>query len=125
MDKKMLKGRMKSIQSIQAEIPFRKWVSLALVVNVSIVLAIFLFKRFLPPEVPLFYGLPKGQEQLGNIFLLALPCTISLGIIFLNILVGFWVKDNFLLKSLVLSGLIMVFFSAITTLKIIFLVGSF
>ena len=112
-------------EKIRDDIPFKKFVYLAVFFNLLLIAVIFLIKNFLPPEIPLFYGLPEGQDQLGSVYLLALPCIISTGIIFLNILLGTLVKDEFLVKILCLTGIASAFFSIVTTLKIIFLVGSF
>lgn len=112
-------------KKIKDDIPFKKLVILGILIDILVITLIFSLRNFLPPEVPLFYGLPEGAERLGNIYLLALPSVASLGIILLNIFIGLIIKDEFLTKTLVLSGLATVFFSGVTTLKIIFLVGSF
>jgi hypothetical protein len=110
---------------IKDDIPYKKFVYSAVFLNLLLIAVIFLVKNSLPPEVPLFYGLPEGQEQLASIYLLALPSVISTGIIFFNILLGIFVKDEFLVKILCLTGIATAFFSIVTTLKIILLVGSF
>jgi hypothetical protein len=115
----------KEAEKIRDDIPYKKWVNAIVVVNLLIIAGIFVIKNFLPPEVPIFYGLPSGQEQLGGVYLLALPSIISLGVIFLNILLGVFIKDEFLVKILTLTGIASTFFSLVTTVKIIFLVGNF
>jgi len=120
-----IKTQKKRLKEITDDIPFRRWVNFAVIVNLIIIAWVFLIINFLPPEVPLFYGFPEGQEQLGSVYLLALPSIISLGIVFLNILLGIFIKDEFLVKILTLTGVASTFFSLVTTLKIIFLVGGF
>jgi hypothetical protein len=112
-------------EKIKDDIPYKKVVYLAVALNLLVIAGVFLIKNFLPPEVPLFYGLPEGQEQLSSVYLLALPSVISIGLIFLNILLGILVKDEFITKILCLTGIASAFFAIVTTFKIVFLVGSF
>ncbi len=82
-------------------------------------------QKSLPPEVPLFYGLPRTEEQLAPSLSLIIPSLASIAIIVVNLLISQFLKDDYLRKVLVLVGVTGVFFATITTLKIIFLVGSF
>lgn len=115
----------KGAEKIREDIPYKKWVNTVVIVNLLLIIGVFLIKNFLPPEIPIFYGLPEGQEQLGSLYFLILPSIISLGIVFLNILLGIFIKDNYLVKILTITGIASTFFSFVTTIKIIFLVGGF
>jgi hypothetical protein len=84
-----------------------------------------LFQRFLPPQIPLFYGSPVGEEQLVPSFELIIPSILSLSINLINLLIFFIAKDDFLKKALMITSFVVAFFTLITTFKIIFLVGSF
>lgn len=116
----MLKSRF----SLNA-LPFRKFVVSVLLVNILTIVAVILSLSFLPPEVPFFYGLAEGEGQLAKSIFLVLPSILSIVIILVNSSLSFFVDDDFFKKALVLAGVGTSFFAVITTLKIIFLVGSF
>lgn len=106
-------------------IPYNKIVVPAVGVNLAVLLFVLLVQNNLPPVVPLFYGLPTGEEELTQRIFLIIPSLISLLIILTNVIFIKRVKDSFLPK--VLLGLIIgtTFLGAITTIKIILLIGSF
>jgi hypothetical protein len=114
----------KRSQSIYLRVPFRKPLLLITSLNLVIIGLVFALQRFLPPQIPLFYGMPEGEGQLATSLLLFLPSLISLAIIFINISIGLVIKDEFLKKVLVASCAPVTFFSLITTVKIFFLVSS-
>jgi hypothetical protein len=124
--KKVWQGRVGKKVPLQLEmVPFKRGVSIAFFVSLATILLILILYRQLPPQVPLFYGLAEGEEQLVPWYGLIIPSLASLAIICLNILVANLLTDDFLRKTLVLSGLVATSFSTITTIKIILLVGSF
>jgi len=78
----------------------------------------------LPPEVPLFYSLPWGEEQLATPFeLLLLPIT-SLVAFVLNFFFAsiFLEKEPWLCRILILTSTIFSFLSMFTLIKIVFLI---
>jgi len=97
-----------------------------LILNLIVVLLILLlnFLKKLPPEVPLFYSLPEGTEQLAPTLLLILPSSLVIGFTLLNFLFSLFNQEEFLKQVLAYSTLLLSFFSIITTIKIIFLVGN-
>jgi hypothetical protein len=105
--------------------PLKSFVYASLGVNLTIVILILAMKTFLPPVVPLFYGLPSGPSQLGSTLMLLMIPGASIIVTFLNILVARLLKDDFYKKALVVSGTLISFLGAITVIKIIFLVGLF
>lgn len=108
------------------DLPFKNYILVSIGVNVLIIIAVLVLRKdVLPPEVPLFYGLPEGQEQLTNSFALIFPSIVSIFITVLNSIIASFIHDGFLKKSLIVSGIFSVFFPLATILKIIFLVGSF
>lgn len=113
---------------IDESTPFRQTLIFSIFLNLAFIAIVLLlatlFKSILPPQVPLFYGEPEGNQQLAQSWLLILPSLISLVIIFVNYFLSLTVKEDFLKKALILSGIAATFFSAITTIKIILLVGS-
>jgi len=82
-------------------------------------------QSFLPPQVPLYYGLPVGEEQLSSSLNLVVPGGVSLLILIVNFILIKFTKEDFLKKVLAVIALIASLFAIITTFKIIFLVGSF
>ena len=106
-------------------IPFRRYVILALGVNLATILLGTLAQSFLPPEIPLFYGLATGATQLAPSLAILLPAATSTVIIGINLGLVKNINEDFTQKALVLTAVSTAVFSTITTLKIILLVGSF
>jgi len=106
-------------------LPFKNYAVASLFVNILIILSVILAQRFLPTEVPLFYGLAEGEDQLAPRLFLLIPSLASLIILTINSLISSRVEDIFIKKALILAAIGTTFFAAITTLKIMFLVGSF
>lgn len=108
--------------------PFRQALIFSIFVNLFFIVLVLIltlaFKSIIPPQIPLFYGEPEGKEQLAQNWLLILPSLVSLIIIFVNYGLTLISKEEFLKKALILSGIAATFFSAITTIKIILLIGS-
>jgi hypothetical protein len=97
----------------------------AIIVNVLSVAVVFIFKGFLPPVVPLFYGRPSGDGQLiPTLGLVVAPIT-SLIITFVNLGLNIIVKDIFLKKILAVAALFLTLITTITVIKIVSLVGFF
>ncbi len=109
----------------QYRLPFKDFVVASAFINILMVAIVLLIQRWLPPQVPLFYGKPSGEEQLASSLVLTLPSIVSLLILLINVSFAAILKDEFLRKTLVLAAIVVTFFAAITTIKIIFLVGSF
>lgn len=105
--------------------PFRDFVAIAVIVNVILIGATLALHSFLPPEIPLFYGMPEGAAQLASSWLLALPSLVALFIILVNLLIASFVENDFLKRVIIIGGVTATFFSATTTIQIMFLVGSF
>ena len=106
-------------------LPFKKLIYLSIAASLFTVLIALVSQAFLPPEVPLYYGLAQGERQLAPSLALILPGTTALAIIILNVIIASLLKDIFLKKMLVLTNLVVCVFSFITTVKIILLIGGF
>jgi hypothetical protein len=104
--------------------PLKKFLTLAFVINLLVGLTAFLVQPLLPPQIPLYYGMAESERSVAPSLALVIPTLASLGILGLNFTLGFFIEDEFLKKTLVLSGLVASFFATIATLRIIFLVGS-
>ena len=104
---------------------YAKKFAVALMINILVIIFVLLARRnHLPPEVPLFYGLARGNSQLAPSILLILPSIVAICISIINFVLSTSIKDVFLKSALLISAFVVTFFSCITTLKIIFLVGS-
>jgi len=111
-------------QKTKPNIPFGKFIVYAISINLILIILIFIFRNHLPPQIPLFYGLPEGKEQLASSLTLTLPSLLSLTILLLNLGLSFIIQEEFIKKALILSSLLVALFSLITTLKIFFLIGN-
>jgi hypothetical protein len=106
-------------------IPFRNYVYFCLFLAFATIIAAIVLLRWLPPQVPLYFGLPEGEAQLAPALGLILPSLVSLAVLTVNITACFFIEDDFLKKALILTAIGVTFFTTITTIKIILLVGSF
>lgn len=106
-------------------IPLLKLALFATGLNLATIAAVILLQSRLPPEVPLFYGLAAGQEQLAPSLSLIIPPIISMVIILVNTILSSVIKNNLLKSFLIVAAATSSLFSTTTILKIIFLVGSF
>jgi hypothetical protein len=95
-----------------------------LAINFFTCLIALLAQVVLPPQIPLFYGLPVSTEQLSPSLGLLIPGGLGIVINSANLLLWLKIKDNYLKRILLISSYIVSFFAVITTIKIIFLVGS-
>lgn len=117
--------RLKIDKNLLASLPFSNWVYASFIVNLVVIVFVLVVRRWLPPQVPLLYGMAEGEGQLsGSIFLTA-PALAAIAVTFVNIFVSLTQKDAFIKKTLIVAGLAATFLATITVVKIVFLVGSF
>lgn len=95
-----------------------------LLVNVLLIITIILISKKLPPQVPLYYGYPRGEKQLGSPTSLILPLVISSIFIALNSLFAYFIKQTFLKNTLIMGGLFAALLASVTIIKIILLTIS-
>lgn len=90
-----------------------------ILIFVQIIVLVFSYDN-LPPQIPLFYSLPWGQNQLANtsyIYILPISSTV---ILIINItLISFLAKIRLLSISLLVSSLIYSLLTLISCLNII------
>jgi hypothetical protein len=106
------------------KLPFLKLVYLSIAINVVVIVAVLVFKKYIPPQVPVFYGLPEGENQLANMEELIIPSMASLLVILINISLASLLKNDYLKRTMIIVSLTISLLSLITTLEIVFLVGS-
>ena len=111
--------------SFWKKIPHKGFVVASVAVGVVLAILIIIFKSYLPPVVPLFYGRPEGAEQLVSTLDLLLAPVFIILIVSLNLFVSKFVNDNFIKTILVASSFLISVLVSITIIKIIFLVGFF
>lgn len=92
--------------------------------NIIVLIFIFAVKNLLPPEIPLLYGKPSGEEQLVPKIYLFIPPSLAIVFLLLNLILIKFIKDKFLQYSLLSLSLIITILSTITVLKIISIVGN-
>ena len=108
-------------RSTAFDIPFTNIVYFSMALNIINLLFVFLVQKRLPPEIPLFYGLAKGNEQIALSIQLMYPPSFSLSILIVNIIISSFIKN--LQKTLILTSLFIATLAVIATLKIFLLVG--
>ena len=106
-------------------IPYLKSVFVFGTINILSMVFVLFIRRNLPPEIPLFYGLAEKENQLTPPSMLLVPNTLALLFMLINILIIMFIKNDFLKKALVMSGFAVTTLATVTTVKIVFLVGSF
>lgn len=126
LSKKLIVSGEKALKSKEKILlPFRKYLFITIVINILLIAVSFLIQQWLPPEIPLFYGQVQGSKQLAPSLGIAIPALVSLVILSINLLISQLVAADFLKKILIITAISLSLLSLITTLKIIFLVGSF
>ena len=92
--------------------------------NLAIVLVFFLKFQTLPPQIPLFYSKPPGEDQLTDTwFILILPLLMNV-LFFLNNFIyrRFFNKNEFVQKIFYFVNLFLIISFTLIFAKIIFLV---
>lgn len=107
------------------KLPLRHLFIISLIINGVLVLSGLLAKFILPPEIPLYYGLPKNEDQLAKSIYIILPALISILITFTNTVLSIISTSIYLKKTLAFASISITILSIVATYKIIFLVGSF
>lgn len=115
----------KSDVSLVSKPPFLGVFYISIIINTLTIIGVLILSKALPPQIPLFYGLPEGEEQLTSRLGLVTAAFSSLIIVLLNALICTFLKKDFLRKTLIIVGFAVSLLSLITTTEIIILVGAF
>jgi hypothetical protein len=113
------------LAKIASEIPFFNLLVISLLICIGTIAATIFLKDHIPPQVPLFYGFPEGEEQLTTASGLTIPGFLALTIIVINTVLATIFENTFVRNALVLTSFAVTLFATITTIKILLLVGSF
>lgn len=119
------KAKSSKISKGRFNIPLTSAFYTSYALSVVSVVAVIITQKYLPPELPLFYGMAEGEEQLSTSLGLIIPGLVAITLNLINTAIIILVENEFLQQTLVLAGLAVSVFAAITTIKIMFLVGSF
>lgn len=114
----------KKIKPEFERLPLKKLLMTTIVISLITIIFGLVSQIALPPQIPLFFGLPQTKSQLASSILIILPSLISIFISLTNIFISIKVHDVYLKKVLAFSAVTVSVMAAITTLKIIFLVSS-
>lgn len=106
------------------KLPLKKLFVYSFIINIIVIILGLLSIYILPPEIPLFYGLPRTSEQLAPSFLIILPATVSFLLTLFNVFLSINVNELYLKKALSFTSIFISILSLIGTFKIIFLIGS-
>lgn len=94
------------------------------VASTTLALAVVLLSwQKLPPDVPLFYSRPWGEEQLANPVLILLPLGLGTLALLVNLVFASLQEDSFLKRVLILGGTTAAILLAITIIRIVLLVS--
>lgn len=107
------------------KLPLKHLFIISLIINLVLILSGLFAKLILPPEIPLFYGLPKNEDQLAKSIYIILPALISIIITIFNTVLSIISSNIYLKKTLAFASISITILSVVATYKIIFLVGSF
>lgn len=105
-------------------LPLKKLFVVSFLISLSTIVLGLAAQFILPPEIPLYYGLPQTYEQVASSFLIILPSLISIVITIFNAIVSIKTHDNYLKRALAFTSISVAILAIITTYKIIFLVSS-
>ena len=95
-----------------------------LVVIIASLFFLFFSWSKLPPEVPLFYSLPWGKEQLvPPYFLWFLPLSSHLLLLLNSFLASYFSEDKFLVRVLMISAGLYALLTSLTLWRIITLIA--
>lgn len=113
------------LEKIKLErLPLKNLVVFCFIVNLLIIGISLLANLILPPQIPLFFGLPQTEKVLTSPLLLLIPSILTLIIILINTLLALKIDLYYLKKTLAFATFSVTLLNIIATIKIIFLVGS-
>jgi hypothetical protein len=110
---------------LSEKIAFKNLIYIAFGLSIVNLIFVIALQKYLPPQVPLFYGAAEGEEQLTSSLGLLIPGCLSIILILLNSLLSLFLESSFLQKILSVVSFTVTLLSAITVTKIILLIGSF
>ena len=114
-----------NLKTESGKLPAKRLLYMSFCVSLFNIVLVLILQRFLPPQVPLFYGEAVGESQLTTNIGLTIPGVVAFSVTVINLIISLFLESVFLKKTLILTALSVSLLSFITTIKIILLVGSF
>ena len=96
------------------------------IISCFIFIAVLVWKwRIFPPELPLFYSLPRGSEQLGTPTELLILPALSIAVFILHFLIAVFLynREKLAARLLIISAFVNSLTILLTFIKIVFLVS--
>lgn len=93
-------------------------------INVFVITVLLLISNKFPPQIPIFYGKPSGEEQLGAWILILVPPSMAVFINIANEWLKFVLSNKFLSKILNGISIIVTALSTITAVQITLLIAN-
>jgi len=107
------------------KIAFKNLIYISFGLSTLSLILVLALQKYLPPQIPLFYGMAEGEEQLTSSLGLLIPAGLSLILVLLNSLISLFLENTFLQKILSVVSFTVTLLSVITVTKIVLLIGSF
>jgi hypothetical protein len=105
-------------------VPLKPLFSISIVINLLFLVLSAMSIFILPPEIPLFYGMPKSNAQVAPSFMIIVPSLSSFIFTTINYIAALKLNQQYLKKTLAFASIAATILSSIATYKIISLVGS-
>ncbi|WKZ25323.1 MAG: hypothetical protein QY322_02935 [bacterium] len=109
----------------ETSVPLKSLFVTSFIVNCVFILISLVSTVILPPEIPLFFGLPKSTSQLAANYMILVPSLISTFLVTANFIIALKVSGQYIKKILAFTSVSVTILNVIATSKIVFLVGSF
>jgi len=93
-------------------------------INILAIVFVLTVQGRLPPEVPLFYGMSRGVQQIVPKLFLLTPSLAAILIVAINFFLSLLMSDKFLKQVLVGSSILASLFAFVAIVKISLLVGN-
>lgn len=100
-------------------IPFVQISLVFLLISVLLIIFIVIYSKNLPPQMPLYYGFPRGERQLVAPISLVIPVLISSLFITTNSILAYFIKNIFLKNAIVAGAQFGSVLTIITIVKIL------
>lgn len=107
------------------KLPLFNLIVFSTVINIVTIVLGLVSRFFLPPLIPIFFGLPQTDEQLASSIYILIPPTITVLLTFINIAISLKIQSNYNKRVLAFTTFALSILSTIAVVKIILLVGSF
>lgn len=114
-----------NIKTLLNAVPLKNYLIFSFILPLALIGVIVALHGFIPPQLPLFYGLPTGESQLASSWGILIAPATSIVISVVNLAIIFRVENVFYKRILVVSSFLIATLVTITVVKIIFLVGLF